>query len=94
MAAQPLPAVPVRPALPGSRSGLVGLAERVTLAGGRLQHGPRHAEPRPQPAQPAHPAQSAQPAQSAHPAQSIQPAQPAQPGEVGFHLEAWLPWRA
>ncbi|MEV4508852.1 histidine kinase [Dactylosporangium sp. NPDC049525] len=58
----PLPAAPVRPTLPGSRSGLVGLAERVTLAGGRLQHGPRRTEP--------------------------------QPGEVGFHLEAWLPWRA
>ncbi|GGM62449.1 sensor histidine kinase [Dactylosporangium sucinum] len=37
----PLPAQPVRPALPGSRSGLVGLAERVSLAGGRLEHGPR-----------------------------------------------------
>jgi signal transduction histidine kinase len=59
----PLPAVPVRPALPGSRSGLVGLAERVTLSGGRLQHGPRRAE-------------------------SCTDA-----GEVGFHLEAWLPWR-
>ncbi|WP_238015303.1 histidine kinase [Dactylosporangium sp. AC04546] len=37
----PLPARPVTPALPGSRSGLVGLAERVSLAGGRLEHGPR-----------------------------------------------------
>ncbi|MET7418522.1 histidine kinase [Dactylosporangium sp. NPDC005555] len=59
----PLPAVPVSPELPGSRSGLVGLGERVTLAGGRLRHGPRlmgHA---------------------------------AHPEQVGFHLEAWLPWR-
>ena len=27
--------------LPGSRSGLLGLTERVSLAGGRLEHGPR-----------------------------------------------------
>ncbi|MER7006469.1 histidine kinase [Dactylosporangium sp. NPDC000555] len=38
-----LPAAPVTPALPGARSGLVGLAERVALAGGRLEHGPRRA---------------------------------------------------
>ena len=73
----PLPAVPVTPALPGSRSGLVGLAERVILAGGRLEHGPRleHGRRR---------------AGETH-----------APGkdkfgngpEVGFHLEAWLPWR-
>jgi signal transduction histidine kinase len=55
----PLPATPVTPLLPGSRSGLVGLTERVTLAGGRLEHGPRR---------------------TSGPA-------------VGFHLEAWLPWR-
>jgi signal transduction histidine kinase len=29
------------PAIPGSRNGLVGLAERVSLAGGRLEHGVR-----------------------------------------------------
>lgn len=57
----PLPAVPVRPTLPGSRSGLVGLAERVTLAGGRLEHGPRRTA--------------------------------TSSTAVGFHLEAWLPWR-
>jgi signal transduction histidine kinase len=33
------------PAIPGARSGLVGLAERVSLAGGRLDHGARHGEP-------------------------------------------------
>jgi signal transduction histidine kinase len=71
----PLPVVPVRPTLPGSRSGLVGLAERVTLAGGRLQHGPRRAE------------HCAQPA-------ATETATAAQSGDVGFHLEAWLPWRA
>ena len=29
------------PAIPGSRNGLVGLAERISLAGGRLEHGIR-----------------------------------------------------
>jgi hypothetical protein len=29
------------PAIPGTRSGLVGLAERVSLAAGRLDHGAR-----------------------------------------------------
>ncbi|WP_433048936.1 sensor histidine kinase [Dactylosporangium sp. CS-033363] len=37
----PLPARPVAPALPGTRSGLEGLAERVALAGGRFAHGIR-----------------------------------------------------
>ncbi|MGI5237358.1 histidine kinase [Dactylosporangium sp. CA-139066] len=37
----PLPSGPVAAGLPGSRSGLVGLAERVALAGGRMRHGPR-----------------------------------------------------
>ncbi|MCW3010352.1 MAG: integral rane sensor signal transduction histidine kinase, partial [Solirubrobacterales bacterium] len=32
-------AVPAGPALPGAGTGLVGLAERVSLAGGELQHG-------------------------------------------------------
>ncbi|WP_432976287.1 sensor histidine kinase [Dactylosporangium sp. CA-233914] len=37
----PLPAGPVAPGLPGARSGLVGLGERVALAGGRIEHGVR-----------------------------------------------------
>ncbi|MFI5912927.1 histidine kinase [Dactylosporangium sp. NPDC051541] len=37
----PLPARPVAPVLPGTRSGLEGLAERVALAGGRFEHGVR-----------------------------------------------------
>ncbi|GAA3288523.1 sensor histidine kinase [Dactylosporangium vinaceum] len=37
----PLPARPVAPSLPGTRSGLEGLAERVALAGGRFEHGVR-----------------------------------------------------
>jgi signal transduction histidine kinase len=36
-----LPAVPVQPVVPGARVGLLGLAERVELAGGRVVHGPR-----------------------------------------------------
>ncbi|GAA0707603.1 sensor histidine kinase [Dactylosporangium roseum] len=59
----PLPPAPVAPALPGSRSGLVGLAERVSLAGGRLEHGPRR------------------------------PLGGCPEDGLGFHLEAWLPWR-
>ncbi|GAA4251320.1 sensor histidine kinase [Dactylosporangium darangshiense] len=43
----PLPSGPVPPGLPGSRSGLVGLAERVALAGGRMRHGPRRGPDRP-----------------------------------------------
>jgi signal transduction histidine kinase len=35
----PLPLTPVRTELPGAGMGLVGLRERVTLAGGRLDHG-------------------------------------------------------
>jgi signal transduction histidine kinase len=35
----PLPAAPAGTGLPGAGVGLVGLAERVTLAGGRLEHG-------------------------------------------------------
>jgi signal transduction histidine kinase len=31
------------PAIPGAHAGLVGLAERVSLAGGRLDHGARRA---------------------------------------------------
>ena len=31
---------PTRPAPPGSGTGLIGLAERVALAGGGLDHGP------------------------------------------------------
>jgi signal transduction histidine kinase len=34
-----------QPAIPGARSGLVGLAERVSLAGGRLDHGARRGAP-------------------------------------------------
>jgi signal transduction histidine kinase len=35
--------IPARPtAPPGSGTGLIGLAERVALAGGRLEHGPTH----------------------------------------------------
>jgi signal transduction histidine kinase len=33
-------AAPTAPALPGAGTGLVGLAERVALAGGELEHGP------------------------------------------------------
>jgi signal transduction histidine kinase len=38
----PLPsaAALVGPAVPGAGLGLIGLTERVTLAGGRLDHGP------------------------------------------------------
>ena len=36
-------AAPARPALPGAGTGLVGLAERVELAGGELRHGPDQA---------------------------------------------------
>ena len=36
---QPVPAH-TGPALPGSGAGLIGLQERVTLAGGTLVHGP------------------------------------------------------
>ncbi|MFF5227395.1 histidine kinase [Dactylosporangium sp. NPDC000521] len=155
----PLPAVPVRPALPGSRSGLVGLAERVTLAGGRLEHGPRRtvpslryttapqSDPAPQSgaAQESGAAQQSDPAPQSGAAQqyggarqsglvqqlgeaeqvggaqqsaaaervsgaqkvgaaeqsSAGPQVSGGPGhagagdggEVGFHLEAWLPWR-
>ena len=32
-------AVAARSALPGAGTGLIGLAERVTLAGGELEHG-------------------------------------------------------
>ena len=32
-------AVASAPALPGAGTGLIGLAERVTLAGGELEHG-------------------------------------------------------
>lgn len=35
----PVPAVPPAAATPGSGAGLIGLTERVTLAGGHLQHG-------------------------------------------------------
>jgi signal transduction histidine kinase len=37
--ARPGPAPPSPPAPPGSGTGLIGLAERVALAGGRLEHG-------------------------------------------------------
>ncbi len=92
----PLPAAPVRPALPGSRSGLVGLAERVTLAGGRLQHGPRRAGPCPEPDRPGHADQTSQSGQNGpnHSSHANHGAEALQLGEVGFHLEAWLPWRA
>jgi signal transduction histidine kinase len=33
-------AAPAALALPGAGTGLVGLAERVALAGGELEHGP------------------------------------------------------
>lgn len=36
-----LAAGPVQATIPGSRSGLVGLAERVSLVGGRIDHGAR-----------------------------------------------------
>jgi signal transduction histidine kinase len=39
--ANPLSHRPPTPVLPGARSGLEGLAERVALAGGRLSHGIR-----------------------------------------------------
>lgn len=35
-----LPLARQPPALPGARAGLTGLAERVTLSGGTLSHGP------------------------------------------------------
>ncbi|WP_225918375.1 sensor histidine kinase [Actinocatenispora comari] len=35
----PVPASPARPALPGTGTGLIGLTERVRLAGGELDHG-------------------------------------------------------
>jgi signal transduction histidine kinase len=35
----PLPATPTTPVLPGTGTGLIGLAERVRLAGGELEHG-------------------------------------------------------
>jgi signal transduction histidine kinase len=37
---RPAPAGPGAIALAGAGAGLTGLAERVTLAGGRLEHGP------------------------------------------------------
>ncbi|WP_433078578.1 sensor histidine kinase [Dactylosporangium sp. CA-052675] len=40
----PLPARPAPPSLPGTRSGLEGLAERVGLAGGRFEHGVRRGD--------------------------------------------------
>jgi signal transduction histidine kinase len=39
-----LPVGPRPPGPPGSRSGLLGLAERVDLTGGRIDHGARRAE--------------------------------------------------
>ncbi|MEU7875064.1 histidine kinase [Dactylosporangium sp. NPDC049140] len=39
-----LPDGPAAPALPGTRSGLEGLAERVALAGGRFEHGVRRSD--------------------------------------------------
>jgi len=38
---RPLIEIGSNPPIPGSGTGLIGLAERVELAGGRLQHGPR-----------------------------------------------------
>jgi len=38
-ARNPVPVLAGAPAIPGSGTGLVGLAERATLAGGRLEHG-------------------------------------------------------
>ncbi|TDC72786.1 sensor histidine kinase [Streptomyces hainanensis] len=40
----PLTTGQARPALPGARSGLVGLSERVSLAGGRIDYGARRGE--------------------------------------------------
>ncbi|HJS94831.1 MAG TPA: histidine kinase [Solirubrobacteraceae bacterium] len=37
---QPAPREPAAPTPPGSGTGLIGLAERVALSGGRLDHGP------------------------------------------------------
>ncbi|WIN00783.1 histidine kinase [Actinoplanes oblitus] len=43
--ANPLPVgIPRRPPIPGTGVGLIGLAERATLAGGSLTHGPDGAE--------------------------------------------------
>ncbi|MDT0322514.1 sensor histidine kinase [Streptomyces millisiae] len=42
--ANPLAVASAEPALPGSRSGLVGLSERVSLAGGRIDYGARRGE--------------------------------------------------
>jgi len=39
LVSNPLPPAPTRTELPGAGMGLVGLRERVTLAGGRLEHG-------------------------------------------------------
>jgi signal transduction histidine kinase len=41
--AMPVPAIPV-PAVPGTGTGLIGLTERVELAGGRLEYGARTGE--------------------------------------------------